>query len=277
MLDGDVVSAGEIQRKGWRQGAVLLDSFVERLCQDGVFHYAGANQKYIVASHDCDVASRSFEVEPSVELLRGDILGIEGKVGNYFWGGSPRFYQLERTIAGSKSIWEFSIQDRIWIPRRALVLSEPDRALALPADELRRLTIWLARRYRRPAFPDAFIERTRNVYKRLRNPLKKLGHWLTGVFLLVVDEELPPETPYEIVLWGSMRVEDWSNAETRASAQLLLDKIEAAFSQTDGVAVKESLLRSEADISIDDLRFMKRWDMDDLTLRGEDFTDPPGD
>jgi hypothetical protein len=72
------------------------------------------------------------------------------------------------------------------------------------------------------------------------------------------------------VIYGAVRADDWSDPNTRADAQVHLDSIEAAFGESDDVEVKESVLRSEADISLDELRLLKRWDFDDLTIRGEE-------
>jgi len=104
---------------------------------------------------------------------------------------------------------------------------------------------------------------------RLRDQFKKKGDVLTAIYILVVDEELHDETPYEIVIWASMRAEDYENPNAQAEAQSLLDKVEAVLQELDGVDVKESELKSEAQISLDDLRGLKRWDFDDLTIRGQ--------
>ena len=277
MRHGDA-DATEIKNKGWRQGSVLPDALAQRLIGQGVLSRSEWPQKLVVASHDCDVTNRSFEAEPTVELLCAAVLGVSEKDGRYFWGKNPRHYQVERKLAGDRSIWQFSIQDRVWLPRQRLLDSEPDAALALPSDDMRRVALWLARRYRRPAFPDTFVERTREATAKIRKPLKSQGDLLTAVFLFGVDEELPSETPYEIIMYGSMRAEDWSDPNARACAQTLLDEIEGAFGESHGVDVRECLLRSEADISLDDIRLLKRWNFDDLTIRGQEPSDlPPED
>jgi hypothetical protein len=171
MLHGDP-DATEIKTKGWRQGSVLPDAFTRVLTEKDLLPAAEQPQKFLVASHDCDVTNRSFEAEPTVELLRAHLLDPSEKDGNYFWGRNPRYYQLERKVEGAPTIWHFSIQDRHWLPRQFLTDFDPDGAFALPRDDVRRLTLWLARRYRRPAFPDAFVDRAKDATAKLRKPLK---------------------------------------------------------------------------------------------------------
>lgn len=268
MGDGES-DAIEVKNRGWRQGSVLQGVFADLLVSEELLPGAEHPQEFVIASHDCDVTNRSFDAEPEVELLSAAVLDLSEKDGNCFWGRNPRRYQLERSVPHA-SIWEFSIQRRVWIPRQRLLESEPDAQLALSCDDIDRLALWLVRRYRRAAFPDRFVERTRAATRKLRGPLKKHGHRLTAVFLLVADDELPEGTPYEVVLYGTMHVDDWSDPDARQFAQALLNKIEVALGESDGVEVKESVLLSEAQISLDDRRRLTRWDFDDLTIRGHD-------
>ena len=57
----------------------------------------------------------------------------------------------------------------------------------------------------------------------------------------------------------------------------MLGAIEAAFAGCDSVHLKACELRSEADVSVDDLLRLKRWDYDDLTFRIGGSDDFPAD
>ena len=46
--------------------------------------------------------------------------------------------------------------------------------------------------------------------------------------------------------------------------------IEAELDNCDGIDVVQSELRSESQVSLAELRLLKRWDFDDLTLRDDD-------
>jgi hypothetical protein len=250
---------------------------VERLVTDGHIRSPAQGQFYLAISHDCDLTNPSFEVEPSAELLRATVLSPSEKEGSWMWGKNPRIYHLEWKSPDGKRICEFSIQDRCLVPRRHFASAVPDPDIALDAEDIRALALWLARRYVRSAFPDTFVERTKPATNSLRKSLKRAGNLLTGVFVFVEDHELPDHTPYRILLHGSMRVEDFDVPEKRKQAQELLDKIEAALGDCDGVEVLESNLRSEDEITLDDRRRLKRWDFDDLTVRGRAVSELPPD
>ena len=51
----------------------------------------------------------------------------------------------------------------------------------------------------------------------------------------------------------------------RTSAQTLLDRVEAIFGTCSGVGDCITELRSEAELSLHDMRTLKRWDFDDLS------------
>jgi len=268
--------ATQIKASGWHQGSVLPGALIRELSAASLLPWpVSNNQLLVVVSHDCDATNPSFDVEPEVELLRATILPRSQAEGAYFWGKNPRTYHLEDNSSGTTVVWQFSVHDRIRVPRRLLLGHAPDSTRVLDPQNIRRLALWLARRYVRAAFPDAFVARIRPAVDRLRTRLKREGSLLTAIYILVADEELPDSVPYEPIIWASVRVEDYSDAARRARTQELLDKVEAAVQDCDGIEVKHSLLVSEAELSLDDLRRLKRWDFDDLTIRGEAITEPP--
>jgi hypothetical protein len=127
----------------------------------------------------------------------------------------------------------------------------------------------------RSAFPDEFVERTRPATDGLRKSLRKKGNLLTAIFIVVVEQELPEDSPYEIILYGSMHVDDYAVPERRGSAQELLNEVEAALADCDGIEVEESHLKPEDKISLDDRRKLVRWDFDNLTVRGHAVSELP--
>ncbi|HED12159.1 MAG TPA: hypothetical protein ENI62_00615 [Gammaproteobacteria bacterium] len=265
----------QIRQNGWRQGCILPKSLVEVLVANQSLQAIAENEFYIVISHDCDVTNRSFEIEPSVELLKSKVLLPKESDGHRAWGKNPRFHQLECNLPVGKCVCEFSIYDRTNIPRKYLATQSPDNARVLDHDGIRALALWLARRYVRSAFPDEFVERSRAATDGLRKKLKKLGDLLTAIYIVVVQEELPEDSPYEIILYGSMRVDDYALSDRREDAQQLLNDIETALADCDGIEVEESHLKPEDKISLDDRRKLVRWDFDDLTVRGRAVAELP--
>jgi hypothetical protein len=271
-------NATQIKPKGWRQGSVLPASLAKTLHEKDLLPWQlSEDELLIVISHDCDVTNADFHVEPQVEFIRVALLPKSHKHGHYFWAKNPRTYQLEDPSTGASVVWQFSIHDRVSVPRQFLLNAAPDQQRSLSLHNLKRLRLWLARRYSRVAFPDAFNERIHAATKQLRSKLKSKGDLLTAIYLLVPDKELTTGESYDIIMYGSMRVEDFDVPEKRKEAQKVLDKVEAALAVCDGIDIKESALRSEAAISLDEVRKLKRWDFDDLTVRGESIADLPAE
>jgi hypothetical protein len=109
----------------------------------------------------------------------------------------------------------------------------------------------------RPALP--------NISKRL----KKDGQHLSGIYLLVEEAELPAEKNYEVVIIGTMIENDHAIAEYRSTCQEGINFVTEQLDVCAGVTVTDSELRSEAAVSLADLRQLSRWDYDSLSLRDE--------
>ena len=99
------------------------------------------------------------------------------------------------------------------------------------------------------------------------NQFKKNGDVVSAIYLLVDDDEKPLNEAYEIEVWVVMRTEDYKDLTKRDQATGLLNDLESAFEAATGIEVKGTDVKSEQDVSLDDIRVMKRWDFDDLTLK----------
>lgn len=272
--------ATQVKEAGWRQGSVIPPALAEILCARTSLPWElSENQLLVVISQDCDVTNLDFRIEPEVELIRATLLPKSQKEGNYYWAKNARVYQFEEPSSKDDAvIWQFGIQERVNVPRSLLLNTEPDADNVISSENVKRLCLWIGRRYFRVAFPDAFNERTNSAVndRKLKKSLKSNGDLLSGIYVFFnTEEELTDGEPYEIIMYGSMRVEDFDVPGKRTEAQQLLDKVEAALGECTDIDVKVSVLKSEADISLDDLRKLKRWDFDDLTFRGESVSDLP--
>ncbi len=196
------------------------------------------------------------------------MISLQEKDGNKEWGKNSRVLQIAAPdgLYVETSFLEFNANTRVAVPRRFLAEFHP-AAARLPAETVERFRSWFAKRYVRRGFADTFNERTRKAVSKLRKKFKKTGHLVSGVYLLVADDEL--EGDYEVIVWVAMRTADYDNSSKRKDANVLMGTIEAELDGCDGVTIVNSELRSETEISLDDLRRMKRWDFDDLTLRDE--------
>jgi hypothetical protein len=133
------------------------------------------------------------------------------------------------------------------------------------------LASWISKRYFREAFPNAFEERLRKgeSLEKIREVLKRHGEDLTGIYLLVSNEELPEAEAYEITVKATMGVDAFEVADKRTKCQEAIGAIAGLMRACSGIEVFETEVVPESSVTLDDLHFLKRWDCDDLSLRGD--------
>jgi hypothetical protein len=185
-----------LRTHGWQQGAILPAPL-----RDGVvgLHNGSAirdRDVLLVVSQSCDILHGSLEAEPLVEVIGArrvdspDPLSINRR--------NPRKLHLILSSRGSAVI-EVLSHDRGTLARERLSEAAPDGVLEPAA--LEDLIAWLARRYSRPAFPDAFMERLGNVRRRLERLVRSFSDEIVGVYVALSDwGELSDDVAYEIVL-----------------------------------------------------------------------------
>lgn len=260
--------AQQVKVNGWRQGSVLGNALVQEITGAGKLPSHSGEGKWIVISHDCDVTNGSFENEPNVELLYAKVLSDDEIDGNRNWAKNTRLLQFESNVPPGPVVYGCDANQRMVVHREPLSRHKP-APQAIEASLVGLIANWIAKRYRRAAFPDNFNIRTTRAASKIRDKAKKKGKWISGIYLLVSDDELPFNKIYDVILIATMRVTDYSDEHARKSATELLGVIESAFASCQGVNLVASELRSESDVSIDDLLRLKRWDYDDLTMRHE--------
>jgi hypothetical protein len=249
----------EIGALGWRQASLIFAA--GPLAQTFPGRPAlGDRDLLVVVSHDCDVVNQDIDKEPYVELLVARE-HIGGPRGDLTFGKNPR--TLDVDVEGKT--YEISIHERFSVDRRALLGHVPDGIL--DRQNILVLRRWVGQRYLRSAFPDRLNERIREGTQKIYDRLKKHGRDLSGLYLLVSDDELPPEEPYRIVLIATMLAEDYAISAKRVDTMKLVDNIASLLDECEGVTCDDGELRSETDVSLDDLRSLKRWDADSLSFR----------
>lgn len=251
----------------WLQGALVDRSAISALIRAG--HLPSdwfEDDVVLVVSHSCDLVSADFEAEPFAEVLRADIIAEVN--GNFAHGKNPREYHVSTVLGGEPVAIALRVRNRCYVDRQALLSTEPREVL--DPQLVRGIARWLGKRYWREAFPDAFNARVQRVLPKVRRSLGKSGgRLLAGIYLQLSPQgEATEGQPYVIGIIGAMRDPDYTVTELRDACQRTLDRITQLFGSVDGVDVEESELLSEADISLDDLRYYQRWDSaDDLSLR----------
>lgn len=193
--------AGAIEKHGWRQGAVLGPELLRAARERAPSGLAIADDNWlIVTSHDCDVVNDRLEKEPTVEVLRGEVVSRKAPDRQQVWGRNPRVLQLVvEDGSGSTVVLSVKVHERWMLPRDVLSTEPPARILG---DKERRLIAeWLAKRYIRAAFPTAFDGRWRAKLRDWTSLLEKHSRWVQGVYLrLSTLRELDERTAYKVHL-----------------------------------------------------------------------------
>lgn len=261
--------AERIRDAGWRQGAVLPSDLNSKIGGETVRE----EDLLIVISSDCDVVARDFGREPHVEVLVAREKPLADTDGSYLWGKNPRVYQFQVEEEGAHRLFEVAVKDALRIDRAILAEAEPDGKRALSSRIVREISVWMSKRYHRAAFPDAFDSRTTRALTQINKLVKRDGGDLLGFYLVLSGDELPPDVPYEIELVAVADDSVFSDPVHRAHVQSVVDSTAALLDACTGVDVLDVRLCGEDDITLADLRVMRRWDFDDLSFR----TSPPGE
>ncbi len=264
----DVADASKINTSGWQQGSVLPEALAKRLAADG-FAHVDDSSLLVVLTQDCDLVHQSYEVEPNVELIAGALL--ENADNGLRHGRNPRRLHLDlEPSATANAAVGFSVHRRIVVPRSLLEDHKPHTSLRLGRDERRLLCDWVAKRYVRAAFPDAFNERAQESLRRIEKELKRSGEHVTGLFLMIdPDEERGEGESYRIVLRVVARREVLSDEKTEIALVRVAKVIADALGSCRGILVEDHQLISESEFTLEDLRFFKRWDWDYRSHSGE--------
>jgi hypothetical protein len=144
----------------WRQGSVLTQSDAAML---GIHDADAHDLRVVVISHDCDLANdKEEQAELIVARLVDKVDGLAARARNV-----RRLHLTYATPQGNSICVELTHTARKLISRELFANAhQPDDGLKLSIDEKRALKQWLAARYGRPAFPDAFENRLRKKVKK---------------------------------------------------------------------------------------------------------------
>ena len=271
--------AERIRASGWRQGSIVTGPDAHRLLRSSIDRVAEQDQsqfRLIVVSQDCDLVAHP-NVEPYVELIL--CTKAERDQSLHRHGRNPRQLQIQMIGAGNDRAWfDVSVHDRFRVPKEELASVNKDKALRLENRDARALRRWLAKRYTRPAFPDAFNRRLQVVDRKLESLFKsRKGRVVTGIYVDVVEAELPEGTPYEIVVRATAYAHCWERKETSKLLEQFEERLAGILDDCPGIDILEDDIRvmPEDDLTVADLRNFKRLDRDYRSLAEESDTPLP--
>jgi hypothetical protein len=262
-----VADASKINLSGWHQGSVLPGALADPLGAERVAGW-GDGSVLVVLTQDCDLVHPSYEVEPNVELIAGAF--VDAADNGLRHGRNPRRLHVDVDRGGGRAVVAFSVQGRLVVPRSALEEHAPHPGIRLGREDRRLLCEWVAKRYVRAAFPDAFNERAQAAHRTIEKALKRGGEHVTGLFLMIEpDDECASGQDYRIILRVTARAATLADETIEVTLVRLAKAIADALAACDGVLVEDHQLVSEAEFTLEDLRFFKRWDWDYRSHSGE--------
>jgi hypothetical protein len=252
-------------RIGWRQGAVLPPGLFSALHPIGRdLPEPTPDGLAIVVSQDCDINCPSLDVEPFAEVVWAK--PVDKLDGNLTLGKNPRKIHFEALQRSREQTFETQIRWRYELDRRLLADQRPDASVALDEGVGLLLPRWLSKRLTRAAFPDSFNQRLFPSRRKIKKLLEEKGKRLSGIYLILEDEELPLDQDYQVILRATMLDVDYETSPMRTVSEAGLTGIVSMIRAQGGIDVKEWEIIPERDFSISDLKVYRRWDYDALSL-----------
>jgi hypothetical protein len=87
--------------------------------------------------------------------------------------------------------------------------------------------------------------------------------------------EITNDSSYSIVLIGTLQTEHWESTEIKSKSRKAMAGIAEHLDSCEGIEVEESEIKSEADISLADRRFLQRWDFDYMSFKSGETAPVP--
>ncbi|MDB5821463.1 MAG: hypothetical protein JWR21_167 [Herminiimonas sp.] len=259
----------------WRQGSPLQRQEAVAL---GLIPEGDIKSIAVMVSHDCDITNGH---EDDVEIIVGPIVARDG---SFVRARNPRRLHLQFTSASTSSqCVDLLASEKRRISKAAFRNdSSPDSALSLSPEERLGLKQWLAARYGRPAFPDAFEDRLAAI--RLEKAIAKIvgraSNHVVGIFFDLGPDrfaELPETDPYVLRIMIAYDATDGGSAarqEAEDVARLITEAYtkESSPETSNGVILDGCNAVADTYLTLFDLRRLDQWRVDYISFR----QNPPG-
>ncbi len=262
--DTAAIDRESILSNGWRQGAMISredDHFKSlRLPDDDC-------ELYVLASHSCDVAAYAYTKEPFAEFVGANFSPKEDKALAH--RRNPRKLQISVCDSASTFI-TLDINSRCFVNRKLLARGNASD-FTITKEALNELQMWLASRYRRSAFPDAFNTRILGIKKVLEEDIKKNGDRnIYGLYLNLNTLEELGDDNYVIGIIGVIKenLGETGDSELR-EAEDYLEFVKQQFLACDGIEVSANEVVADSAITLKTIRELKLFDFDYLSHRAE--------
>ncbi|MFZ1138582.1 MAG: hypothetical protein WAN76_05360 [Candidatus Sulfotelmatobacter sp.] len=235
----------------------------------------------IVISHDCDLAASPAK-EPRVEAILGRL--IEKPDGNLTHAKNARALHVPFVRANQQQWVEMIATGKLTVEKTDLAAFAPRTDISLDQAEYPTFQRWLAARYRRSAFPDAFDKRLEEsgTERQLVSILKRLGQHIIAIFFDVDDGKeatrTDPADVYALRIYLLYTTES-NPEEAMAAAEEARQQIEEAFhrvflkpsGQWRDIELLECVVIADEAMTYRQSLQFKEWRLEHLSLRD----DPP--
>ncbi len=263
----------------WRQGHMLSDEAAVALKLKNA--ESPEQTVAVVISHDCDLAASPAK-EPKAEAILGRLVGKPD--GNLTHAKNARTLHLTFDRAHQHQWVELTATGKLTIEKTDLAAFVPRTDISLDQAEYPTLQRWLAARYRRSAFPDAFDKRLEEsgAAKQLIAVLKPLGKHIAAIFFDVDDGKevtrIDPADAYALRIYLLYTTES-SPEEAMAAAEEARQRIGEAFhkvffkpsGQWRDIELIECIAIADEALTYRQSQQFKEWRLEHLSLR----EDPP--
>ncbi len=266
----------------WRQGHVLTHADAHSL---NLVVSTQLDKRVVIISHDCDLANQQ---ESKTEVIIGTI--IEKVDPIYARARHPRFLHLTfSNSTGEKAYIQIQHADRREIDRAEFSkINATVEDFILSTDEKRGLKQWLAARYGRPAFPNAFENRlrkkikNRTIEQHIAKILEPASEYLIGVFFDFDEQrdcELAENEAYILkisIVYDAIEGGIVARQAAENTAEALSQLFDEAYGnpdKTNEIALEACNAVADTQITLADLRKVDQWRVEYISLR----EDPIGD
>jgi hypothetical protein len=251
----------------------------------GLKHPTGRETCVVVVTHDCDLACDDLSEEPNVELIVGTLTSADG---NYRWSKSPRTLHVDVMREEKPVVVELVATSRALVSKERMAAYVPDGAFAFSPQARNILRAWLAVRYNRAAFPDAFVQRMRELKldEKLAQALKEFDKLVSAAYFVVdggVEQERKDGSAYELgIVLAYQSGTDADEASRLASAAE--KKVSGLFrarcydsdkTSWSGVKLLSCIAISEDDFRVSQAKRMTQWRLEHMSLKTEEGAPKP--
>jgi hypothetical protein len=268
----------------WRQGDLLTQETAAKLT--ALNSTVGEEHRVVVITHDCDLP---HDGETSVEVIVADVINAPNPQFSY--AKNPRKLHLGYEVVDGRSVFvELRHAERRIVPKGEFEKhAARDDHASLPIDGKRALKQWLAARYGRPAFPNAFEDRLRKVVSKKNSVERQIGKilepeakHLVGLFFDLGEQrstEVAVGQPYALsisVVYDAIE----GGTQARQSAEKVASQLSELFEQAYGkpdsaseIALDACEAVADTSMTLADLRRVDQWRLEYISLGDDDSGD----